>query len=93
MYCYAVNCVSPGVLRPSHPIALQVPHLDLQQGEVAQDLQVVLVPLQGVAVALDGLVVLLVRALQQPVHVPAWERVKGRTDRHRHSHSLVGLGD
>jgi len=55
----------------THPVALQVPHLDLQQGEVSQDLQVVFVPLQRVAVALDGLVVLLVGSLQQPVHVPA----------------------
>jgi len=47
-----------------HPVALQVSHLDLQQREVSQDLQVVLVPLQSVAVTLDGFVILLVRALQ-----------------------------
>ena len=81
-------CVCPGVLRPAHPVALQVPHLDLQQGQVSQDLQVVLVPLQGVTVALDGLVVLLVGALQQAVHVPAWERVKGQMDR-MHTNTLA----
>lgn len=58
---------------PTHPVALQVPHLDLQKGQVSEDLQVVLVPLQSVAVALDGLVVLLVRALQEAVNVPAWD--------------------
>lgn len=43
-----------------HPVALQVSHLDLQQGQVSEDLQVVFIPLQSVAVTLDGLVILLV---------------------------------
>lgn len=57
----------------THPVALQVSHLDLQQGQVPEDLQVVFVPLQRVAVTLDGLVVLLIRALQEAVDVPAWD--------------------
>lgn len=56
-----------------HPVALQVPHLDLQQRQVSEDLQVVLVPLQSVAVTLDGLIVLLIRALQEAVYMPAWD--------------------
>lgn len=57
----------------THPVALQVSHLDLKQGQVPEDLQVVFVPLQGVAVTLDGLVVLLIRALQEAVDMPAWD--------------------
>lgn len=57
----------------THPVALQVSHLDLKQGQVSEDLQVVFVPLQGVAVTLDGLVVLLIRALQEAIDVPALE--------------------
>lgn len=57
----------------THPVALQVSHLDLKQGQVSQDLQVVFVPLQGVPVTLDGLVVLLIGALQEAVDVPAWD--------------------
>lgn len=44
----------------AHPVTLQVPHLDLQQRQVPEDLQVVLVPLESVAVTLDGLIVLLI---------------------------------
>lgn len=56
-----------------HPVALQVSHLDLKQGQVSQDLQVVLVPLQSIAVTLDGLIILLIRALQQAINMPAWD--------------------
>lgn len=59
-----------------HPVALQVSHLDLQQGQVPEDLQVVLVPLQSIPITLDGLFVLLVRALQKTVDVPACLTVK-----------------
>ena len=41
-------------------VAFQVPHLDLQQGQVPQDLDVLGVKLERVPVALDGLVILLV---------------------------------
>ena len=55
----------------SYLVSLEVPHLDLQEREIPENLDVVLVPLEGVPVALDGLVVLLVRALQEAEHVPA----------------------
>mmetsp|Transcript_26566 Transcript_26566/g.67630 ORF Transcript_26566/g.67630 Transcript_26566/m.67630 type:complete len:382 (+) Transcript_26566:1532-2677(+) len=49
----------------------QVAHLDLQQRQVPQDLHVVLVQPQCVEVALDGLAVVTVRAVQQAIHMPA----------------------
>lgn len=55
----------------THPVTLQVSHLDLQEGEISKDLQVVFVPFQCVSVALNSLVILLVRPLEQTVHVPA----------------------
>lgn len=66
----------------THPVSLQVSHLDLQQREVSEDLQIVLVPLQSVAVTLDGLVIFFIGALQQAVHMPAWcgERVMEKSD-------------
>ena len=42
------------------------PHLEV--GQVPQDLLVVLVDAEGVEVALDGLAVLAVRAVQEAVH-------------------------
>ena len=44
--------------------------MHLEQREISEDLNVFRVPLERIAVALDGLVVLLVRPLQQPVDVP-----------------------
>lgn len=58
----------------THPVALQVSHLDLKKGQVPEDLQVVFVPLQGVTVTLDGLIVLFIRTLQEAIDVPAWDR-------------------
>lgn len=74
---WKTSVLSPSSVPPPpncpHPVALQVSHLDLQEGQVSEDLQVVLVPLQSVAVTLDGLVVLLIRALQEAIDVPAWD--------------------
>ena len=39
---------------------------DLQKSKIAQDLDVVLLQAQRILVALDGLVVVAVRAIQQP---------------------------
>lgn len=52
-------------------VSFQVPHLNLQEREIPKDLYVVLVPFEGVPVALYGLVVLLVRSLKETVNVPA----------------------
>ena len=41
-------------------VSFEVPHLDLKQGQVPQDLDVLGVKLERVPVALDGLVILLV---------------------------------
>lgn len=57
----------------THPVTLQVSHLDLQQWEISKDLQVVFVPFQCVSVALYSLIVLLVRPLEQTVHMPTWK--------------------
>ncbi len=71
-------------------IAFQIAHLNLQQAEIAQNLNVLLVPLEGVAVALDGLLVLLVGALQQSVDVPT--HVTFEVVPEAASHVIVGLG-
>ena len=48
----------------TYPESLAVSHLNLEEGEVSEDLHVLVVPLQSIAIALDGLFVLLVRSLQ-----------------------------
>ena len=73
----------------SYLVSLEVPHLDLQEREVPENLDVVLVPLEGVPVALDGLVVLLVRALQEAEHVPA--DVRAEVVAEAAPHEVVGL--
>jgi hypothetical protein len=51
-------------------IALQVAHLNLEQGQVPQDLQIVFVPLESIAIAFDCFGILLIRPLEQAEHVP-----------------------
>lgn len=70
-------------------VALEVAHLDLEKRQVLQDLQVILLPLERVAVALDGLIVLLVAALEQSVDVPA--NVGAQVVSQTQTHILVGL--
>ena len=51
---------------------LDLPDLNLQGGQVLQDLKVLGLVLEGVQVALDGLGVVALRAVQEAVHVPAY---------------------
>lgn len=55
---------------PTYPVAFQVAHLYLEQRQVAQDLNIVLVPLERIPVALDRLVILFICALQDAVDMP-----------------------
>mmetsp|Transcript_25665 Transcript_25665/g.42954 ORF Transcript_25665/g.42954 Transcript_25665/m.42954 type:complete len:300 (-) Transcript_25665:363-1262(-) len=48
-----------------------VTHLHLQERQITQDLRILLIQSQRVLVALDGLTVVPIRSVQQPVHVPA----------------------
>lgn len=84
IFWFAVSFVIP------HPVSFQVSHLDLQQGEVSENLQIVLIPLQSVTVTLDGLVILFIWALQQAVHVPAW---CGQSVRENHAWTQVSTRD
>lgn len=54
---------------PSH---LDLPDLNLEGGKVLEDLQVLRLVLEGVEVALDGLGVVALRAVQEAVDVPAY---------------------
>lgn len=63
----------------TYPVTFEVSHLDLQQWKISKDLQIVFVPFKSIPVALDGLVILLIRALKQTIHVPTWRKVKDRT--------------
>lgn len=56
---------------------LDFPDLDLEGGQVLKDLQVVRLVLQGVQIALDGLGVVALGAVQESVHVPADMTVVG----------------
>lgn len=56
---------------PALDVALVVAHLDLQDGEVALDLAVLRVELEGELVGLDGLLEVFDGAPQQAVDVPA----------------------
>ena len=51
--------------------AIEIAHLDLQEGEVAKDLHVILVASEGVAVGLDSFLVLLLGSVEEAVDVPA----------------------
>ena len=53
----------------------EVADLNLQVGEVSQDLRVALVQLERHAVALDGLPVVAIGAVHKAVHVPAHVRL------------------
>lgn len=50
---------------------LDFPDLDLESGQVLEDLKVVRLVLEGVQVALDGLGVVALGAVEKAVHVPA----------------------
>ena len=47
-------------LVPSVLVTVEISHLDLEQREIAENLDVVFVPLEGVPVTLDGFIVLFV---------------------------------
>ena len=57
--------VTPKVrVGPAYPKSFNISHLYLKEGEVSEDLHIFVVPLEGIAVTLDSLLVLLVRSLQ-----------------------------
>lgn len=64
------------LFKDAYLVPFQVPHLNLKEGEVPEDLDVFPVPFEGVPVALDGLDVFLVRPLEEAVHVPANMRLQ-----------------
>lgn len=65
----SVSCTIDG--SSSEPAYLDFSDLDLQGGEVLEDLQVLRLVFECVQVALDGLGVVAFGAVQQAVHVPA----------------------
>jgi len=60
------------IILATHPITFQIPHLNLQEGEISKNLDVILFPLEGISVALDALIIFLVRALKETVDMPAY---------------------
>jgi hypothetical protein len=48
----------------------KIPHLNLQHGQVTENLQVFGIDFQGLFVGFNGLEVITVRAVQQTVYVP-----------------------
>lgn len=52
-------------------VSLQITHLYLQQRQILENLQIVLLPFQGIAIALNRLIVLFITTLEQTVDMPA----------------------
>ena len=57
-------------------VTLQIPHLNLQQREISEDLNVFAVPFQCVPIRLDCLDIFLVRPLKQAIDVPTNVRLQ-----------------
>jgi hypothetical protein len=57
--------------KPRFRVALEIAHMQLNVGQVVDQLQVVVIVLEGLLETPDGFGIVLLRFVQQPVDVPA----------------------